>query len=95
MFQNMQDYEMTAATGIENYLRECTILVDRTEIYRFSKEILAYIEMCVAFSPYYRQDRDDPRTSGAMDTYFQGALQKYADITYKALHDYLARRFHA
>jgi hypothetical protein len=93
MFQNMQDYAVTADTDINNYVRECTILVDGTKIYLFSKELLAYIEMCVAFSPYYRQD--DPRTAGAMDTYFRDVLQTYADVTYKDLHDYLARRFHA
>jgi hypothetical protein len=64
-----------------------------TKINRFSKELLAYIEMCVAFSPYYRQD--DPRNSDTMDTYFRDALQTYADVTYKDLHDYLVRRFHA
>jgi hypothetical protein len=49
--------------------------------------------MCVALSPYYRQD--DPRTAGTMDTYFRDALQTFADVTYKDIHDYLARRFHA
>jgi hypothetical protein len=93
MFQKMQDYAVTADTDIDTYVRECTIIVDWTRTYRFSKELLAYIEMCVAFSPYYRQD--DPRTAGAMDTYFREALQAYADVTYKDLHDYLARRFHA
>jgi hypothetical protein len=29
-----------------------------------------------------------------MDTYFRDALQNHADITYKDLHDCLARRFH-
>jgi hypothetical protein len=57
------------------------------------KELLAYLEMCVAFRPYYRHD--DPRTAGAMDMYFRDALQAYADIPYNDLHDYLARRFHA
>jgi hypothetical protein len=47
--------------------------------------------MCVAFSPYYRQD--DPRTSGAMNTYFRDALQAYAGVPYKDLHAYLERRF--
>ncbi len=51
--------------------------------------------MCVAFSPYYRQDDPLARTAGAMDTYFRDALQTYADVTYKDLHNYLARRFHA
>jgi hypothetical protein len=91
MFQNMQGYAVTAETDIDNDVRHCTIIVDGSKIYRFSKELLAYIEMCVAFSPYYRQD--DPRTAGAMDTW--EALQAYADVTYKDLHDYLARRFHA
>jgi hypothetical protein len=45
MLQNMQDYAVTADTDIDNYVRECTILVDGTKIYRFSKELLAYIEM--------------------------------------------------
>ncbi len=30
-----------------------------------------------------------------MDTYFHDELQAYADVSYKDLHDYLARRFHA
>jgi hypothetical protein len=95
MFQNMQDYAVTADTDIDHYVRKCTILVDGTKIYRFSTELLAYFEMCVAFSPYYSQD--DPRTAGAimMDTYFRDALETYADVPYKDLHDYLARRFHA
>jgi hypothetical protein len=66
---------------------------DGTKIYRFSKELLAYIEMCVAFSQHYRQN--DPHTASAMDMYLRDALQTYADVTYKDLHDYLARRFHA
>jgi hypothetical protein len=93
MFQDMQDNAVTADTDIDNYVRECTLIVDRTKIYRFSKELLAFIEMCVAFSPYYRQD--DPRTAGAMDTYCREALQAYTDVTYQDLHDYLARQFHA
>jgi hypothetical protein len=47
MFQNMPD-AVTADTNIYNYVRECTILVDGTKINRFSKELLAYIEMCVS-----------------------------------------------
>ncbi len=73
----------------------CIYILDKLSMfqYRFSKELLAYIEMSVAFSPYYRQD--DPRTAGAMDTYFRDAHQKYADVTYTDIHDYLARQFHA
>jgi hypothetical protein len=94
MFQNIQDcYKVTAETEIDVHVRQCTLIVDKTKIYRFSKELLAYIEMCVAFSPYYRQD--DPRTAGAMDMHFRDSLQAYADIPYNNLHDYLARRLHA
>ncbi len=89
MFQNMQDYAVTAETDINTYVRECTPIVDGTRIYRFSKELLAFIEMCVSFSQYYLQN--DPRTAGAMDTYFRDALQTYADVAYKDLHYYLAR----
>jgi hypothetical protein len=39
--------------------------------------------------------KDDPRTAGAVDMYFRDALQAYADVRYKDLHDYLTRRFHA
>jgi hypothetical protein len=37
--------------------------------------------------------QDDPRTAGAMDTYFRDALQVYADVPYKDLHAHLERRF--
>jgi hypothetical protein len=87
-FQNMSAaYKVTAETDIHDYVGGSTILVDNTRIYRFSKELLAYLEMSVAFSPYYRQD--DPHTSGAMDTYFRDALQAYAAVPYKELHAYL------
>jgi hypothetical protein len=93
-FQNMSSvYNVTAETDLHDYVGGSTILVDGTKIYRFSKELLAYLEMCVAFSPYYRQD--DPRTSGAMDTYFRDALQAYAAVPYKDLHAYLERRLGA
>jgi hypothetical protein len=93
-FQNMQDtYQVTAETDIDDHVGHSTLIIDKTKIYRFSKELLAYLEMCGAFSPYYRQD--DPRTAGAMDMYFRDALQAYADVPYKEVHAYLARRFHA
>jgi hypothetical protein len=93
-FQDMQDtYKVTAETDIHDYVGHSTLILDKTTIYHFSKELLAYLEMCVAFSPYYRQD--DPRTAGAIDMYFRDALQAYADVPYKDLHAYLERRFHA
>ena len=73
-FQNMSDvYKVTADTDLHDYVGGNTLLVDGTKIYRFSKELLAYLEMCVAFSPYYRQD--DPRTAGAMDMFYRDTLQ--------------------
>jgi hypothetical protein len=89
----MQEYEVTATNEINDSVRYCTLIVDGTKIHGFSKELVAYIEMCLAFSPYDRQD--DPRTAGAMDTYFRNAIQNYTDVPYADFHDYLARRFHA
>ena len=60
-------------------------------IYRFSKEILAYIETLVAFSPRYRQN--DPDTAGALGAFYTAALQDYAawyaPIKYDDLYQYL------
>ena len=93
-FQNMSAvYKVTAETDLHDYVGSSTILVDNTRIYRFSKELLAYLEMCVAFCPYYRQD--DPRTAGAMNTYYRDVLQAYAAVPYKDLHAYLERRMGA
>jgi hypothetical protein len=65
-FQNMKDtYKVTAETDIHDYVGSNTLIMDKTKMYRFSKELLAYLEMFVAFSPYYRQD--DPRTAYAME----------------------------
>ena len=89
-FQNMQHYTVTPDTDIAEYVHECESLHDGTKIYRFSKELLAYLETCVAFSPYYLQN--DPRTAGVMDVYYNSALQAYAGIPYEDLHAYLTRR---
>ena len=52
-FQNMQDtHKVTAETDINDYVGTSTLLLDKTKIHRFSKELLAYLEMCVAFSRY-------------------------------------------
>ena len=80
-FQNMQGYAVDATTKIDEYVREKTTLHDGTVIYRFSKELLAYIETLIAFCPYYRQD--DPRTAGALDEFYNAALQDYAAIKYE------------
>ena len=92
-FQNMQSYAVTEDTDIEAYVHECVTLHDDTKIYRFSKELLAYLETCVAYSAYYLQN--DPRTAGALDTYYASALQAYATVSYEDLHAYLTRRLTA
>ena len=60
-------------------------------IYRFSKEILAYIETFVAFSLRYRPN--DSHTAGALGAFYTAALQDYAawyaPIKYDDLHQYL------
>ena len=92
-FQNMQCYTVTEDTDIEEYVHEYVTLCDDSKIYRFSKELLAYLETCVAFSPYYLQN--DPRTAGALETYYASALQAYNSISYEDLHAYLTRRLTA
>ena len=51
-FQTVQEYLVTAEADIDEFqfVRECNILHDRTKIYRFSKELLAYVEMYCFFS---------------------------------------------
>ncbi len=63
-------------------------------IYRFSKEILAYIETLVVFSQLYRQN--DPHTVGALGAFYSAALQDYAawyaPIKYGDRHQHLTWR---
>eukprot|EP00291_Cryptomonas_curvata_P026977 CAMPEP_0172174524 /NCGR_PEP_ID=MMETSP1050-20130122/13718_1 /TAXON_ID=233186 /ORGANISM="Cryptomonas curvata, Strain CCAP979/52" /LENGTH=88 /DNA_ID=CAMNT_0012846521 /DNA_START=349 /DNA_END=615 /DNA_ORIENTATION=- len=65
-----------STSDIDTYVREKTTLYDGTVIYRFSKEILAYIETLVAFSPWNKQN--DPHTAGALGAFYTAALQDYA-----------------
>ncbi len=41
----------------------------------------------MAFSPYYRAD--DPRVTAHIDKYYESALEKYQDIQYNKLHEFL------
>ena len=52
-FQNMKSLRIDAATDIPDYVRHSTELLDGTRVYRFSRELLAYLETMVAFSPYH------------------------------------------
>jgi hypothetical protein len=62
-------------------------------IYRFSKEILAYIETLVAFKFSLQYRHDDSHTAGALGAFYTAALQdyaaRYAPIKYDDLHQYL------
>ena len=56
-------------------------------MYRFSKEMLAFIQTLVAFCPYCIAN--EPNTAGPMDNYYTEALLDYEAVTYEAFHSYL------
>jgi hypothetical protein len=86
-FQNMQEeYAVSPGFDVAEYVAHSKTLHDGTIVYRFSKELLAYLETLVAFSPYYRAD--DPRVTTHIDKYYESALEKYQDIPYE-LHEFL------
>ena len=87
-FPNMHDeYAVSPGFDVAEYVSHKTTLHDGTIIYRFSKELMAYLETCVAFSPYYRAD--DPRAAAHIDKYYKSALNNYNTITYDEFHAYL------
>ncbi len=91
--QNMQENALppvcnTDHVVIDKYVSCSKTLEDGTTIYRFSKELLAYLKTLVAFSPYYYAD--DPRSAGNIDKYYKSALDHYMDIEYEQFHEYLA-----
>ncbi len=91
--QNMQDYAMlpvcdTADIDIDKYVSHTKKFEDGTTIYRFSRELLAYLKTLVAFSPYYYAD--DSRSAENIDKYYKSALKLYMDIEYEQVHAYLA-----
>jgi hypothetical protein len=53
----------------------------------FSKNLLAYLETLVAFSPYYRAD--DARMAGKMEAFYQEAINRYKAYTDDKLHGYI------
>jgi hypothetical protein len=63
------------------------------ETFRFSKQMVAYVETLVAFSPYYVAG--DPRTQGRVDNFYHRALERYKDFTYNEFHKYIARKMEA
>ena len=61
--------------------------------YQVSKELVAYLETLVAFTPYYRAD--DARMSGKMELFYQQALLRYKDYPYDEFHQYITRKMTA
>jgi hypothetical protein len=86
-FQNMKCFMVHEDTVIADYVRHRTTLHDGTVVHCFSKELLAFLETLVAFSPYYRAN--DPRAAGAMDTYYTDTLRDYGGVSFDDLHDCL------
>ncbi len=92
-FQNMHEYQVTKDTNIFEFVHTSSPAIPETvisETYRFSKQLVAYLETLVAFSPYYVAG--DPRTQGRIDNFYVQALARYKDFTYKEFHKYIARK---
>jgi hypothetical protein len=88
-FQNMREaFRVTADTNIEDYVRHYTELLDGHRVYRFSRELLAYLETLVAFTPYHVAN--DPYAAAPMDNFYVEALRRYQRVPYPKLHDYIA-----
>jgi hypothetical protein len=95
-FQNMHEYQVTADTDIFEFVHTSSPAIPTTiigETFRFSKQMVAYVETLVAFSPYYVAG--DPRTQGRVDNFYHQALERYKDFPYKDFHKYIARKMAA
>jgi hypothetical protein len=93
----MQVYWVTKDTNIHEFVHTgyygLTGPPHVPETYHVSKELVAYLETLVAFSPYYRAD--DPRMSGKMEPFYQQALLRYKDYTYDEFHKYITKKLTA
>jgi hypothetical protein len=95
-FQNMHEYQVTSETEIFEFVHTSSPAIPTTIIpdtFRFSKQLVAYVETLVAFSPYYVAG--DPRTQGRVDNFYHRALERYKDFPYKEFHKYIARKMAA
>ncbi len=97
-FQKMHENQVIKDTGIFEFL--CTRLASPAipgtcvpETYRISKQLVAYLETLVAFSPYYLAA--DPRTQGKIENFYLKAFERYKDFTYKEFHKFIARKMTA
>ena len=86
-FQNMKALRVDADTDIAAYVRHSTELLDGNRVYRFSRELLAFLETMVAFSPYHVAN--NPNAAGPADAFYEATLARYKQVTYEKLHDYL------
>jgi hypothetical protein len=87
-FQNMRDAFLVGAdTDIAEYVHHCTELLDGSRVYRFSRELLAFLETMVAFSPYHVAN--DPFIAVPMSTTYDAALARYKQVPYDKLHEYI------
>jgi hypothetical protein len=95
-FQNMHEYQVTKDTNIFEFVHTSSPAIPNTivaETFRFSKQMVAYVETLVAFCPYYVAG--DPRTQGRVDNFYHRALERYKDFPYKDFHKYIARKMEA
>ncbi len=88
--------QLTKETDIFEFVHTSSPAIPSTvipETYRFSKQLVAYVETLVAFSPFYVAG--DPRTQGRVDNFYSKALDRYKDFTDKEFHKYIAREMEA
>ena len=95
-FQNMKCFQVHEDIIIAVYVRHRTTLHDGTVAYRFSKELLAFLETLVAFSPTAAFSLQDQRPQSIR---FRGYLVhrnpqglRVPSVTAGTLRDYFLRR---
>ena len=90
----MHGYRLTKAMDLSKFVHSSFPALDGPpavpETYMVSKELVAYLETLVAFTPYYRAD--DARMSGKMENFYTKALSRYNTFSYKDFHKYFARK---
>ena len=78
-FQNMHGYRLTKGMDLSKFVHtKFLALVSPPavpETYMISKELVAYLETLVTFTPYYKADA--PRMSGKMEMFYAKALKRY------------------
>ena len=92
--QNMHEYSVDAGQDIEAFVKRKYPQLEGPPsvppVFFFSKNLLAYLETLVAFSPYYRAD--DARMAGKMEAFYQEAVKRYKDYPDKKLHHYITKK---